>query len=115
MPPIAPPKNKRIRAAFDALRNDGKLTRQTKHIGLRLLKELRIGKWRPIAQQKFAPELRQPNVSRALRRLVDGKYVEKRRLQTDGRKYCYRLGKKWRGAGPLGVQAFELPDIGDFD
>ena len=97
MRPAPPPKDRSLRAVFEAMAADDSLTIEPMAIGKRLLRQFKsTQEWRTITQKALHPGKAQENVSRAIRRLIDAGYIERRPSPDDKRQRQYRVGKKWQ-------------------
>ena len=82
---------------YDALRADEQLGAEAKRVGLKMVQKfMSAASWHPFRQAKLMSKMKQPNVSRAIQRLVELKFIEKRR-QPDGDHKCqYRVAERFR-------------------
>jgi len=86
-----------IQSILGSLKSDD-VVGVTALVGRRLIRQFSSLEWHTISQASLCPKKPQPDVSRAIRHLIAGGYIEKRPDGSDKRKNQYRIGPKWQTA-----------------
>jgi DNA-binding MarR family transcriptional regulator len=82
---------------YEALVADDRLNSETKKVGKTFAMRFRsTTKWMAIKQSELRGDMEQPNVSRAIRRLVKQGYLERERSKDSQRECVYRVGDRFR-------------------